>query len=457
MVTHLKAETRALAETDRQRLWHPFTQMQEYAALEPLVVDRGEGCYLIDTDGNRYLDGVASLWANVHGHHHPRITAAIQAQADRIAHSTLLGLTNVPAVELAEQLIRIAPEGLTRVFYAENGASAVEIAVKMAFQYWRLRGRPERTRFLSLQNGYHGDTLGAVSVGGIDLFHAAFQPLIFPALHAPSPYCYRCPLQKTYPDCATACVRELERLVAENASVLAAVIVEPLVQGAGGMITAPSGYLRSVREACDRYDVLLIVDEVATGFGRTGTMFACQQEYVLPDLMTVGKGITGGYLPLSATLVREKVYEEFLGPYEAGRTFYHGHTYTGNQLCCAAALANLEVFESERTLEELQPKIEHLSERLEKIRDLPHVGDVRQRGFMVGIELVEDRETRKQYSPVGAHARDVIARARARGVVIRPLDDVVVLMPPLAISIPELDQLLDVTLASIRDATEATM
>ena len=446
--------TRALGEIDHARLWHPFTQMQEYTKAAPLIVERGEGCYLFDTDGRRYLDGVSSLWANIHGHRHPTITAAIQEQAGRIAHSTLLGLTNVPAVELAERLVAIAPEGLTRVFYAENGASAVEIALKMAFQYWQHRAQTQRTTFLSLQNGYHGDTLGAVSVGGIDLFHAIYQPLLFPTLRAPSPYCYRCPLQRTYPECELACARELDRLVAEHASELAAVIVEPLVQGAGGMITAPPGYLRAVRKACDRNDVLLIVDEVATGFGRTGTMFACEQEQVLPDLMTVGKGITGGYLPLSAVFAREFIYEAFLAPRSAGRTFYHGHTYTGNELCCAAALASLDVFEQESTLTNLKPKIAHLTRRLETFRQLSHAGEVRQRGFMVGIELVADRQTRAAYEPLGEKGQAVIALARQRGIIIRPLDDVIVLMPPLAISIAELDVLLDVTYESIHLATE---
>jgi len=443
-----------LAELDHTCLWHPFTQMQEYTAQEPLIVARGEGAYLIDTEGRRYLDGVSSLWANVHGHHHPLITAAIQEQAGLIAHSTLLGLSNVPAIELAERLLALAPAGLTRVFYAENGASAVEIALKMAFQYWQHRGERERTRFLSLQNGYHGDTLGAVSVGGIELFHAVYRPLLFPALSAPSPYCYRCPLQRAYPSCGMACADELERILIANAATIAAVIVEPLVQGAGGMITAPAGYLRRVREACTRHDVLLIVDEVATGFGRTGTMFACEQEDVLPDLMTVGKGLTGGYLPLSATLVREEIYTAFLGPQSARKTFFHGHTFTGNQICCAAALASLAVFEQEQTLTALQPKIAHLAARLEEFHALPHVGEVRQRGFMVGIELVAERSSKRPFEPVGARARAVIALARERGVVLRPLDDVIVLMPPLAISVDELDQLLDVTYACVREATE---
>ncbi|MFQ6020216.1 MAG: aspartate aminotransferase family protein, partial [Dehalococcoidia bacterium] len=322
------------------------------------------------------------------------------------------------------------------------------------FQYWQQRGQGERSRFLKLQNAYHGDTLGAVSVGGIDRFHAAYRPLLFPTYEAPSPYCYRCPLGKTYPECELACARALGDVLEEHRREVAAVIVEAGVQAAAGIITAPPGYLRTVRDLCDRYGALLIVDEVATGFGRTGPMFACEQEGVRPDLLVAGKGITGGYLPLSAVLTTQEVFDAFLGPYESFKALFHGHTYTGNPLCCAAALANLDLFEGERTLERLQPKIEHLRRRLEPFRALPYVGDVRQRGFMVGIELVADRATKAPYPPEAKLGWRVIRRARERGVVIRPLGNVIVLMPPLAISMDELDLLLDVTYACIREETE---
>jgi len=268
MAEHPSRTARLVAD-DRAYLWHPFTQMADYLRDEPLIVERGEGSYLIDTEGRRYLDGVSSLWVTVHGHRKAAIDAAIVDQLGRIAHSTLLGISNVPAVELARRLVAIAPSGLTKVFYAENGASAVEIALKMAFQYWQLKGQPRRTRLVGLTNAYHGDTLGAVSVGGIDVFHARFGPLLFPALHAPSPYCFRCPLDRTHPGCKIACADELDALLAAHAGEVAAVIVEPLVQGAAGMLTHPAGYLRRVRELCDAHDVLLIADEVATGFGRT--------------------------------------------------------------------------------------------------------------------------------------------------------------------------------------------
>lgn len=448
--------TRQLGLDDHAYLWHPFTQMREYCQEDPLIIERGEGSWLIDTEGRRYLDGVSSLWVTVHGHRHPRLDGALREQLDRIAHSTLLGITSVQAIELARRLVEIAPPGLTKVFYAENGASAVEIALKMAFQYWRHQGDSKRTRFLKLQSAYHGDTVGAMSVGGIDRFHATYAPLLFPTETAPTHYCYRCPLGKTYPDCGIACASELHAILERCHSEIAAVIVEPGVQGAAGMITAPGGYLRRVRESCDRFGLLLIVDEVATGFGRTGTMFACEHESVRPDLLVMGKGITGGYLPLSAVVTTDEVYDAFLGPYESWKTLFHGHTYTGNPLACAVAIANLDVFAEERTIERLQPKIAHLAKRLEEFRALPHVGDVRQRGFMVGIELVLDRDGKTPYPPEARVGWRVIHLARERGVVIRPLGDVIVLMPPLSISFDELDLLLDVTRKSIRAATEGS-
>jgi adenosylmethionine-8-amino-7-oxononanoate aminotransferase len=427
--------------------------MEEYRKEEPLIVERAEGCWLIDSEGRRYLDGVSSLWVTVHGHRHPRLDAALREQLDRVAHSTLLGITNVPAVDLARRLVELAPEGLTRVFYAENGASAVEIALKMAFQYWQHRGQPRRTRFLRLENAYHGDTIGAVSVGGIDRFHAAYGPLLFPTYEAPSPDCYHAVLPGGDP--ATHFADALGDVLAAHHEEIAAVVLEPLVQAAAGMIVAPEGYLRRVREHCDRFGVPLIADEVATGFGRTGRMFACEHEGVAPDFLVVGKGITGGYLPLSAVLTTAEVYQAFLGPHESFKTLFHGHTYTGNPLACAVALANLDVFDEERTLERLQPKIEHLARRLEAFRALAHVGEVRQRGFMVGIELVAGRATKESY-PAGAQIGwRVVRAARERGVVIRPLGDVIVLMPPLAISVDELDLLLDVTYECIRKVTEA--
>jgi adenosylmethionine---8-amino-7-oxononanoate aminotransferase len=421
-----------LVAADRAHLWHPFTQQQGWMDEDALIVERAEGTDLIDVDGNRYIDGVSSLWCNVHGHGHPRIDAAVRDQLDRVAHSTMLGLSHRPGIELAQRLSELAPSDLTRVFYSDSGSTATEIALKMAFQFWRQRGEQRRTRFVSLRMAYHGDTIGSVSVGGIDLFHSMYRPLLFDTLHA----------EPGDPE-------DMERLLAEHEGEVAAVIMEPLVQGAAGMIVHPEGYLRAVRELCDRHDVLLILDEVATGFGRTGRMFACEHEGVTPDLMCLAKGITGGYLPLAATLTSERVYEGFLGRFEEFRTFFHGHTYTGNPLACAASLATLDVFAEERTLDRLQRKIELLAQLLEPIEAHPGVTEVRRRGFMVGIELADQPLTARM-------GHQVTLEARRRGAVIRPLGDVVVLMPPLAISEGELTRLLAITSEAIDAATASS-
>jgi adenosylmethionine-8-amino-7-oxononanoate aminotransferase len=422
--------TQQLADIDKRVLWHPFTQQQGWCEEEPLIIERAEGCTLYDTDGNAYLDGVSSLWCNVHGHGHPAIDRAVRAQLDKVAHTTMLGLSHPGAIELADRLVALAPPGLSRVFYSDNGSTAAEVALKMAFQYWRHRGVEGRDSFICLRDAYHGDTIGSVSVGGIDVFHACFGPLLFPTWQA----------EPGDPG-------DMAALLREHSGRIAAVIVEPLVQGAAGMITHPEGYLRAVRALCDEHDVLLICDEVATGFGRTGTMFACEQEGVAPDLMCVAKGLTGGYMPLAATLATERIYEAFLGEYTDLKTFFHGHTYTGNPLACAAALATLDIFERERTLDALAPKIDLLGDLLaEFVEPLPAVAEIRRRGFMVGIEL----------GGFPAHARmghEVTLAARRRGAVIRPLGDVVVLKPPRAIGEEELRHLVAVTAASVAEAT----
>ncbi len=421
--------TASLIESDRRHLWHPFTQQQAWEADEtPVVIEHAEGTRLYDTDGNAYIDGVSSLWCNVHGHRHRAIDGAIAAQLGRVAHSTMLGLSHEPAITLAERLLAIAPPGLARVFYSDSGSTAVEVALKMAFQFARQQGDSRRTRFISLENAYHGDTLGSVAVGGIETFHSLYEPLLFGGWHAPA-----------------GDLDAMAELLSEHGDEVAAVIVEPLVQGAAGILLSPPGYLRGLRELCDQHGVLLICDEVATGFGRTGQMFACQHEDVTPDLMCVGKGLTGGYLPLAATLTTERIYEGFLGPPEEGRTFFHGHTFTGNPLACAAALATLEVFEQERTLETLQPKIELLHRNLDRrVAVLPLVGQIRQRGFMVGIELVGGQ-------PGERLGHQVTLAARSRGAIIRPLGDVVVLMPPLSISEADLCRLVAITASAVAD------
>jgi adenosylmethionine-8-amino-7-oxononanoate aminotransferase len=423
------------AQLDQDHLWHPFTQQQGWSNEEPLLIERAEGSYVIDADGRRYIDGTSSLWCNVHGHRHPVIDRAVREQLDRVAHSTMLGLSHPGAAELAGRLVEIAPAGLSRVFYSDSGSTAAEIALKMAFQFQRQRGgeHGRRASFVRLRDAYHGDTIGSVSVGGIDLFHAAYGPLLFDT-HAAEPG-----------DAA-----HLARILSTRHEEITAVILEPLVQGAAGILVHPPGYLREVRRLCDHYGVLLICDEVATGFGRTGTMFACEQEGVEPDFLCLAKGITGGYLPLAATLTTERVYEGFLGAPEQQRTFFHGHTYTGNPLACAAAIASLDVFESEQTMVRLQPKIRLLGERLKEIEAIPGVAEVRGRGFMVGIDL-------GRHDPALRMGHQVTLEARRRGAIVRPLGDTVVLVPPLSISKEDLDSLMTIVAESIEAVAVPTV
>jgi len=438
-------------DRDRRVLWHPFTQMRDWAREDPVIVARGDGCWLVDVDGNRFLDGVSSLWCNVHGHHVPEIDAAVRDQLGRIAHSTMLGLSATPAIELAERLVALAPPGLTRVFYSDSGATAVEIALKMAFQFWQHTGQPERTHFVTFEGAYHGDTIGAVSLGGIPLFHQLFKPLLFDTLRVPAPTCLRCPLGRSYPSCETACLEPLESLLAGRGGEVAAVVIEPVMQGAAGMIAQPAGFLARVRAACDRAGTLLVCDEVATGFGRTGAMFACDAERVSPDLLTVAKGLTGGYLPLAATLATERIYEAFLGEVEQARTFFHGHTYTGNALACAAALASLELFASRDLLAHVRAMSARLAERLAPLGLHPNVAEIRQRGLMVGVELVADRATNAPHPSTDRVPARIVRAARRRGVILRPLGNVMVLMPPLAISADELDLLVSCLTTSIEE------
>jgi adenosylmethionine-8-amino-7-oxononanoate aminotransferase len=420
-------KTQKLVELDKQYLWHPFTQMAGWLAGEPVIIERGEGFYLIDTDGRRYIDGVSSLWCNVHGHGVREIDDAIRTQLDQVAHSTLLGLGQSRPIELAERLIRIAPTGLAKVFYSDSGATAVEIALKIAYQYWYNLGQKERSTFISLREAYHGDTVGSVSVGGMDLFHGIYKPLLFETLYVPSPHPYR--FDGPSDKCVKYSLETMETLLKAHAGKIAAIIMEPLVQGAGGMIVHPKGFLKSVEQLARQYDVLLIVDEVATGFGRTGKMFACEHQDVHPDLMCIAKGISGGYLPLAATLATQKIFDAFLGQVEDFKTFYHGHTYTGNALACAAGLASLDLFEKNHVLKKMPDKTDLIYIALEEIRTLPFVGDVRQCGMMAGIELVKDKKTKESFEYKHTIGAKLCAAMRPRGLMLRPLGDVIVLMP----------------------------
>ena len=444
-----------LKQLDHSYLWHPFTQMQEWMGEEPCIISRADGNFLIDVQGRKYLDGVSSLWCNVHGHRKKELDDALRAQLERIAHSTFLGLSHVPGIQLAEKLIGIAPKGLQRVFYSDSGATAVEIALKMAVQYWQLKGEKQRTRIASLADSYHGDTVGSMSLGYSETFHRFYKELLFPVLRLTPPHVFRYYQHMSEAAALDAAVNEAEETLAANKDTLAALIMEPLMQGAAGMWAQPAGYVQALHDICRRHGILFILDEVATGFGRTGKMFACEHANVAPDLLCLAKGITGGYLPLAATLSTEEIFSAFLGEYKEFKTFFHGHTYTGNPLGCAVASANLALFERENTIENMQPRIEYLRTRLsEEFLSLPHVSDVRQWGYMVGIELVQDKASAKNYRPEERIGYKVILEARKRGVMIRPLGDVIILMPPLSISDGELTALLDVVHDSIGAVTE---
>lgn len=443
-----------LADDDRKYVWHPFTQMKDWEQTVPLVIDRADGAYLMDAQGNRYLDGVSSLWVNVHGHRKKEMDEALKDQINKVSHSTLLGLSNTPSIQLAKKLIEITPKGLDKVFYSDSGSTAVEIAVKMAYQYWQNTGRKAKKRLLHLSHSYHGDTLGSVSVGGIQLFHKVYRDLVIKTVAIGFPDCYRAPAGKAYPDYAFECLKQFEHYLEKNADTAAAFIAEPIVQGAGGMIVWPKGILTKMRQLCEKYDVLFIADEVATGFGRTGQMFACAHEGVTPDIMCLAKGITGGYLPLAATLTSQRIYDGFCYDYEEQKTFFHGHTYTGNPLGCAAALKNLELFEKEKVLAKLAGKINHMEKQLKMFYNLNLVGDVRQFGFMAGIELVKDKAKKTPFPWREQIGVQVCQRLREKNIILRPLGNVIVLMPPLSITIKELKYLLDCTYDTIGEMAQ---
>jgi adenosylmethionine-8-amino-7-oxononanoate aminotransferase len=450
----LEATKEQLQSWDKKYLWHPFTQMKDFVQEESLIIVDGEGVILRDINGKEYIDGISSMWCNIHGHRRKEIDNAIKDQLDKVAHTTLLGQSNIPAVKLAKRLVEITPEGLSKVFYSDNGSNAIEIAIKMAFQYWQYKDYKDKINYLSLQYGYHGDTLGAVGVSGIDVFHSVFKPLLLKTFIAPSPYCYRCPYGKDEATCSFVCLGKLEEILLQNSDTIAAMVMEPLVQGAGGMIVHPKGFLSGVKDLCEKYNVLLIADEVMVGFGRTGKMFACSHEHVTPDILTISKGLNGGYMPLAATLTTDEIYNAFLGQHSEQKTFFHGHTYTGNPLACSAALANIDIFENEKVIEGLAPKIRVFQKRLEQFKELKAVGDVRQCGLIAGIELVKNRETKEPYSWEEKIGIKVCLEARKRGLIIRPLNNVLVIMPPLSISISQLNNVMDISYESLEVVTE---
>lgn len=446
------SEQANLLESSMKHLWLPFTQMTDYER-DPLIIESGEGIILKDMNGKEYLDGYSSLWLNVHGHRKKELNEAIMEQLDLIAHSTLLGAANVPAIRLAEKLIEITPENLQRVFYSDSGATSVEIAIKMAYQYWQNKGKHKKKKFVTLTNNYHGDTIGAISIGNVDLFHRVYGSLMFQTLKAPFPLQYRSPYAGEA-EVKERALTELRAIFREHHEEIAAITLEPLIQGAGGMNVMPGGYLKGVEELCREFNILLIADEVATGFGRTGKMFAVEHEGVQPDIMTVAKGITGGYLPLAATLTTEGIYQEFYGEYEEMKTFFHGHSYTGNQLGCAVALANLKIYEKENLAEQAAKKAEVIQSELAALKSLKHIGDIRQVGLMCGIELVQDKETGTPFpweSRMGYHST---LEMRKRGMLTRPLGDVIVFMPPLASTDDQIRKMIQIMKDSIEAVTE---
>ena len=437
-------ETEVLREWDRRYFWHPFTQMQCYGDDDPWIIDRAEGNYVYDTQGHRCLDAIASLWCNVHGHRHPRLDAALIGQLGKVAHSTTLGAGNAPAIRLAKALVEITPASLQHCFFSEDGAEAVEVAIKMAAQYWCNLGRPEKRLFLTLDNAYHGDTVGAVSVGGFPLFHEVYGHLLFPTLRLPSPYVLQREDCDGDPEQATAVwLAALETTLQEQSREIAAVILEGGVQGAAGILPFPPGILAGAQRLCRAYEVLLIIDEVATGFGRSGKLFSCEWEAVEPDLLALGKGLSGGYLPVAATLAAEHVYAAFLAPFGETRQFYYGHTYTANPLACAVALENLALFAEGGVLAALPEKIAQLRTGLQRFHGQSWAGEVRQFGLMAAIAL-RDPRTNAPY-PYGDRVEYAVCRrAREMGVYSRPLGDLLTIVPPLSVTAAEIDTILNV-------------
>jgi adenosylmethionine-8-amino-7-oxononanoate aminotransferase len=438
----MNEQTTKLIELDKEYLWRPFTQMAEWLKSEPVIIDSAEGFYLIDTEGKRYIDGVSSLWCNVHGHRVKEIDDAIKAQIDKVSHSTLLGLGQTKSIELAEKLVRITPANLQKVFYSDSGSTAVEIALKMAYQYFQNTARKKRKKFIALESSYHGDTIGSVSLGGIRTFHHIFRPLLFETFFVPAPHPYRFKGGKQ--ECALHSLGRIESILRTHADEIVAIVIEPLVQGAAGIIVHPAGFLTAVRRLATEYGIFLIADEVATGFGKTGKMFACEHEAVAPDIICLGKGLNGGYLPLAATLTTQQIFDAFLGDVTEHKTFYHGHTYTGNALACAAALASLQLFEQNRVIGSLPVKIDLMEHYFAKIADLPFVGDVRRCGLMGAVEIVKDKSHKESFPPGWRIGARLCLSMRPAGVILRPLGDCVVIMPPVAIDLGLLEEMLKI-------------
>jgi adenosylmethionine-8-amino-7-oxononanoate transaminase len=444
-----------LLELDRRYLWHPYTQMKDFEKDNPLFVDRAEGIFLFDVQGRCYYDTISSWWCILHGHNHPGIKAAVRDQMDRLEQVHFAGTTHEGAIRLAEKLISLTPDGLNRVFYSDNGSTACEVAIKMSFQYWIHMGETGREGFVSIERGYHGDTIGAMSLGGVPKFNNPFDSLTFDSYRIPSPYCYRCPYGKrppgrspdhritVSPDCSLECLGPLEKLLADKGDKIAGIILEPLLQAAGGMIVYPVEYLKRLAALVSHHRVHLILDEVATGFGRTGRMFALEHAGISPDFLCLSKGLTAGYMPMAATITTDDVYNAFYADYKEGKTFFHGHTFTANPLACSAALASLEIFEQENVLIGLQDKISALQSGINIFGELPRVGDVRGIGMVAAIEMVMDRKTRTTFPAEKRVGQVIYKEGLKKGLILRPLDDIVYLFLPLSVTVDQIEDILD--------------
>ncbi|WP_455209372.1 adenosylmethionine--8-amino-7-oxononanoate transaminase [Kaarinaea lacus] len=458
-MTKTNMNNQSMMQRDLSVVWHPCTQMKDHEYLPLIPIKRGEGVYLEDFEGQRYLDAISSWWVNLFGHNHPYITTAVKQQLDQLEHVLLAGFTHEPVIRLSERLVALAPAGLSRCFYADNGSSAVEIALKMSFHYWqnmsgRNQGGQSKHKFVTLRNSYHGETLGALSVGDVELYKKTYEPLLMRAITAPSPDAYYSQPGETAADVAQRQFLELEKILQQSAQDICAVIVEPLVQCAGSMRMYDPVFLTLLRQACDKYHVHLIADEIAVGFGRTGTMFACEQADVMPDFLCLSKGLTGGYLPLSVVLTHDVIYEAFYADYENLTAFLHSHSYTGNPLACAAALATLDVFEAENVLQKNQALIKTLQSAIAPLHEHAHVADVRQRGMIAAIEMVQDKSSRQPYPWQERRGLRVYEYALTQGVLLRPLGNVVYFMPPYVITEQQIHYMVDVARRGIDFATQ---
>lgn len=424
-----------LQRKDRQYVWHPFTQMKDYANQDHLLIEKAEGIFLYDADGKRYYDTVSSWWVNLHGHSHPRIRQAISKQMEQMDHVMFSGLTHPAAIELAKQLVEITPNGLDRVFYSDNGSTAVEVALKMSFQYWQHLGKKEKVQFVYMNNSYHGDTIGAVSVGGVEQFHSLYRPLLFPAFKVSSPS----------DEDVSQCLKEVEHLFSNHAREIAAFIIEPMIQAAGGMLMYPASYLVGIRELCDQYQVHLIADEVATGFGRTGRMFACEHAQISPDLMCLSKGLTAGVMPLSVTLCTDQIYQGFYDDYETLKTFFHGHSFTANPLACAVALESLQIFKDDEVLQHVSETSPYLEKQFNSFDSFEHVGNLRSLGMVAAFDLYANKQLKERYDFSKRTGYQVYKAGLEEGLILRPLGDTMYYWLPLCTTKKDIDDIIDRT------------